>query len=77
MINDAAKNKRKFRDLLQIDTPTLSDSLDSLQLPSGIGGFIQFGSQRRIVGPARTVQLVLDDGVERKQHLGTKAIEAA
>jgi 4-hydroxy-4-methyl-2-oxoglutarate aldolase len=61
--------------LAALDTPTLSDALDALGLPSGVGGFTQFGAHRRIVGPARTVRLATDDGVARSRHLCTSAIE--
>lgn len=77
MLKDLSLSSANFEILSRLDTPTLSDALDLLHLPTGIGGFIQFGSQRRIIGPARTVQLVLDDGYPRKQHLGSKAIETA
>jgi len=59
------------------DTCTLSDALDAMGLPSGVGGFNQYGPAKRIVGPATTVRLVADDGRPREQHLGTAAIEAA
>jgi 4-hydroxy-4-methyl-2-oxoglutarate aldolase len=63
--------------LRELDTPTLSDALDSLGLPGGLGRFVPFGPPDRIVGRARTVELAADDGVARDRHLCTAAIEAA
>lgn len=63
--------------LAALDTPTLSDALDALGLPAGIGGLTPFGAPRRFAGPARTVRLVVDDGQPRDRHLGTTAIESA
>ena len=69
---------RDIADILtSLDTPSLSDALDSLGVPAGVGGFSQYGSTRRIVGQAETVRLVADDGRRRERHLGTTAIEAA
>jgi regulator of RNase E activity RraA len=59
------------------DTPTVSDALDALGLPAGVGGFTPYGAARRIAGPARTVRVVLDDGAPRDRHLGVSAIEAS
>ncbi|MGE0304346.1 MAG: RraA family protein [Acidimicrobiia bacterium] len=63
--------------LRALDTPTLSDALDALGLPAGLGRFVPFGPAIRVAGRARTVELADDDGVPRDRHLCTTAIESS
>jgi 4-hydroxy-4-methyl-2-oxoglutarate aldolase len=68
---------RVRQELIALDTPTLSDALDSCGKPAAIGGLTAFGPPVRIAGRARTVSLVADDGRERGRHLGAGSIDAS
>ncbi len=64
--------------LRALDSCALSDALDALGLPSGVGGIAPFSTLRRIAGRAVTVKLAAGrgDGAP-KRHLCTAAVEAA
>lgn len=63
--------------LLAIDTPTLSDALDSLALPGAVIGIGALTVKRRIAGTVRTVKLGAPMPDLPKRHLGAGAIMAA
>jgi regulator of RNase E activity RraA len=66
-----------FQRLARLDTTVLSDALDALGLPPGIGELRAQWGQPRISGVARTVALEPDPGDEAGPHIATAAIAAA
>lgn len=63
--------------LSALDTPTVSDALDSLGLPGAVFGIVPMTVPRKIAGRVMTVKLG-PPGVEiPKRHLGAGAIMAA
>jgi regulator of RNase E activity RraA len=65
------------RRLAWLDTTAVSDALEALGLPSGIGGLrAQWGSPR-LAGVARTVALEPDRGDAPGPHIAARAIAAA
>lgn len=68
--------------LLAYDTGTISDALDALGLPAGVGGLAPLWRCPKICGPARTVRLAaVGHGAAPppgpRRHLGAAAIDAA
>ena len=63
--------------LARLDTTVLSDALDGLGLPPGVGELRAQWGQPRISGVARTVALEPDPGGEPGPHIATSAIAAA
>ena len=63
--------------LLQLDTPTLSDALDTLGLPGAVIGIGPLTVRRRIAGSLRTVKLGAPLPNLPKRHLGAGAIMGA
>jgi regulator of RNase E activity RraA len=65
------------RRLAWLDTTVVSDALDALGLPPGVGGLrAQWGSPR-IAGVVRTIELEPDPGEAPGAHIATGAIAAA
>lgn len=60
-----------------LDTPTLSDALDSLGRPGAITGIAPLTVKRRVAGAVRTVRLGAPQPNLPKRHLGADAIMAA
>ena len=60
-----------------LDTPTLSDALDTLGLTGAVAGLRALTVKRRIAGPIRTVKLGAPMPGLPKRHLGAGAIMAA
>ena len=63
--------------LRALDTPTLSDALDTLGLTGAVIGLSALTVKRRIAGPVRTVKLGAPTPELPKRHLGAGAIMAA
>ena len=63
--------------LCALDTPTLSDALDALQLAGAVVGLSALTVRRRIAGPVRTIKLGAPLSDLPKRHLGAGAIMAA
>lgn len=63
--------------LAALDTPTVSDALDKLDLPGAVYGLMPMTIAQRIVGCAVTVALGPPHEGAPKRHLGTGAIMAA
>ena len=63
--------------LRTLDTPTLSDALDTLGLAGAVIGLSALTVRRRIAGPVRTVKLGAPLPDLPKRHLGAGAIMAA
>jgi regulator of RNase E activity RraA len=66
-----------LRRLARVDSTVLSDALDGLGLPPGIGDLRAQWGRPRISGVARTVALEPDPGGEPGPHIATAAIAAA
>ena len=63
--------------LAKLDTPTVSDALDLLELPGRVTGLARLSSERRVAGRALTVKLGAN--APRRgplRHLCTAAVEA-
>jgi regulator of RNase E activity RraA len=60
-----------------VDSAAVSDALDQLGLPAGIGGFRPVWGPAAIVGFAVTVGLEPDDGRPAGPHIATAAVESA
>jgi regulator of RNase E activity RraA len=65
------------RRLAWLDTTVVSDALEDLGLPSGIGGLRAQWGGLRLAGVARTVELEPDPGDTPGPHIATRAIAAA
>jgi regulator of RNase E activity RraA len=65
------------RRLAWLDTTAVSDALEGLGLPSGIGGLRAQWGGPRLAGVARTVELEPDPGDTPGPHIATRAIAAA
>ena len=63
------------REMLGLDTCIVSDALEKLGLPSGLGSIRRLTTRRRIFGPCVTVLLERFRGDVPKKHLGATAIE--
>lgn len=63
--------------LAALDTPTVSDALDSLGLPGAVYGIAPMTVSRKIAGRAMTVKLGPPAAETPKRHLGAGAIMAA
>lgn len=63
--------------LAALDTPTVSDALDKLDLPGATHGLLPMTVAQRIVGYVVTVTLGPPKGRAPKRHLGAGAIKAA
>ena len=61
----------------ELDSTAVSDALDQLDLPAGIGGIRPLWGASRIVGFAVTVALEPHDGRQAGRHIATTAIESA
>jgi regulator of RNase E activity RraA len=61
----------------ELDSTAVSDALDQLDLPAGIGGIRPLWGASRIVGFAVAVALEPHDGRQAGAHIGTTAIESA
>src|SRR5690348_13700083 len=61
----------------ELDSTAVSDALDQLDLPAGIGGIRPLWGATRIVGFAVTVALEPHDGRRASAHIATTAIESA
>jgi regulator of RNase E activity RraA len=61
----------------ELDSTAVSDALDQLDLPAGIGGIRPLWGASRIVGFAVTVALEPHDGRQAGAHIATTAIESA
>ena len=66
-----------LRRLAWLDSTVLSDALDGLGLPCGVGGLRPRWGDRRVTGVVRTVQLEPDNGGEPGPHIVTRAIAHA
>jgi regulator of RNase E activity RraA len=66
-----------MRRLAWLDTTAVSDALEGLGLPPGIGGLRAQCGGRRLAGVARTVELEPDPGDTPGPHIATRAIAAA
>lgn len=64
-------------EMLGYDTCLISDALEKLALPIGVGAIRRLTTTRRIFGRAVTLKLEAFRGDVPKRHLGTAAIEAA
>lgn len=62
-------------EFLTFDTCLVSDALERLALPRGVGGLPPLTVRRRIFGRAITVRLEQHDGNVAKRHLGTAAVD--
>jgi hypothetical protein len=62
------------RRLAWLDTTAVSDALEGLGLPSGIGGLRAQWGGPRLAGVARTVELEPDPGDTPGPHIATRAI---
>lgn len=60
-----------------LDSTVVSDALDGLGLPAGLGGFRPAWGSPRIVGRARTVALEPDHGQVTGPHLATSVVASA
>jgi regulator of RNase E activity RraA len=65
------------RELLQFDTCLVSDALEKLGLPPGMGTIRRLTTKRRVFGPAITVQLDHFKGDVSKRHLCAAAVGLA
>jgi regulator of RNase E activity RraA len=65
------------RRLAWLDTTAVSDALEALGLPTGIGGLQAQWGRPRLAGVARTVELGPDPGDAPGPHIATRAIAAA
>lgn len=61
----------------KLDSAAVSDALDQLGLPPGIGGIRPLWGPARIVGLAVTVELEPHDGRPAGAHIATTAVETA
>jgi len=60
-----------------LDSTVVSDALDGLHLPAGLGGLRPAWGTPRFVGRARTVALEVDAGGPPGPHLGTSVVASA
>lgn len=60
-----------------LDSTVVSDALDGLRLPAGLGGLRPAWGNPRFVGRARTVALEVDAGGPPGPHLGTSVVADA
>ena len=76
-VADATFNLRLLKRLDALDSTVVSDALDGLHLPAGLGGLRPAWGMPRFVGRARTVALEVDSGGPAGPHLSTSVVADA
>lgn len=65
------------QEFLMFDSCLVSDALERMGLPHGVGGINRQATGKRVFGRAVTLTLERFDGTIHKRHLGTAAIDLA